>query len=267
MEGLLTEKKNGNSILVNVQDVVFGGDYPVIISGPCAIESYDILSEICKKLKKSGANILRGGAFKPRTSPYDFQGLGKEGLAILKAVGQENKMPVVTEVMDPRELNEAIEYADMIQVGSRNMYNYTLLKEIGKSKVPVLLKRGMSATINEWLCAAEYIFSAGNENVVLCERGIRTFEDYTRNTLDLNAVAIIKRNYRLPIIVDPSHGTGLSELVHSMCLASIAAGADGIMVESHIRPKESISDSRQTVTVDEVEKIIKDINKLHCLKG
>lgn len=266
MKNLLTDKKSGQDIQVKVKNVIFGGEYRVIISGPCSIESYEILNNICKELKKIGVHILRGGAFKPRTSPYDFQGLEKQGLEILKVVGKENNMPVITEIMDVRELDEAMLYTDMVQVGSRNMYNYTLLKELGKLKVPVLLKRGMSATINEWLNAAEYILSSGNENVVLCERGIRTFEDYTRNTLDLNAVAVIKKNYRLPIIVDPSHGTGLRELVYNMSLASIAAGADGVMIESHINPDESVSDSRQTVSIETVNEIIRDIKKIEFLR-
>lgn len=266
MRNLLTDKKSGQDIQVKVKNVVFGGEHRVIISGPCSIESYDILNNICKKLKEIGVHILRGGAFKPRTSPYDFQGLEKQGLEILKAVGKENSMPVITEIMDVRELDEAMLYTDMVQVGSRNMYNYTLLKELGKLKGPVLLKRGMSATINEWLNAAEYILSSGNENVVLCERGIRTFEDYTRNTLDLNAVAVIKKNYRLPIIVDPSHGTGLRELVYNMSLASIAAGADGVMIESHIDPDKSVSDSRQTVSIETVNEIIRDIKKIEFLR-
>lgn len=266
MKNLLVHKSSGSDVLVKVKSIVFGRDYPVIISGPCAIEGYEVLSSICKKLKKAGVHILRGGAFKPRTSPYDFQGLGREGLEILSAVGKENSMPVITEVMDPRRLDETLKYADMIQVGSRNMYNYTLLKEIGKLKVPVLLKRGMCATVNEWVNAAEYILKSGNDNVVFCERGIRTFEDYTRNTLDLNVVPILKNNYRLPVIVDPSHGTGLRELVYPMSMAAIAAGADGIMVESHISPEESISDSRQTIDMEQLEKIVNGIKQLEFLR-
>ena len=204
---------------------------------------------IGRELKDLGVHILRGGAFKPRTSPYDFQGLRDEGLRILSAVGKEMNLPIVTEVMDARDIDEVLKYADMIQIGSRNMYNYTLLKEVGKRNVPVLLKRGLSATISEWVYAAEYIMSEGNLNVVLCERGIRTFESYTRNTLDLNSVAVVKQKYRIPVIVDPSHGTGLRELVPSMSFAAVAAGADGLIIESHISPDNSVSDARQTISM------------------
>ncbi len=207
--------------------------------------------------------MLRGGAFKPRTSPYSFQGLKFEGLKILKECGDEFNMPIVSEVMDARDLEEAYDYIDMIQIGSRNMYNYTLLKEVGKTKKPILLKRGMSATLNEWIYAAEYIMSEGNMNVVLCERGIRTFESYTRNTLDLNTVAVIKDKYRVPIIVDPSHATGFREYVKPMSLASIAAGADGLIIESHINPDNAISDARQTINVKEMKEIIDKVKQMN----
>jgi len=265
MESLLVDKKNGDAIKVKVGDVIIGGEKKVVISGPCSVENYDNMIAIGRELKKLGVDILRGGAFKPRTSPYDFQGLQYEGLKILKAVGQEVNLPVVTEVMDTKDIETCLEYADMLQIGSRNMYNYSLLKEVGKLKdVPVLLKRGMSATLSEWLYAAEYIMSLGNTNVVLCERGIRTFESYTRNTLDLNSVAVIKQKYRLPIIVDPSHGTGLRELVPVMSLASIAVGADGLMIESHIEPDHAVSDARQTISMESLKSIIHNIeeNKL-----
>jgi len=265
MESLLVDKKNGDAIKVKVGDVIIGGEKKVVISGPCSVENYDNMIAIGRELKKLGVDIIRGGAFKPRTSPYDFQGLQYEGLKILKAVGQEVNLPVVTEVMDTKDIETCLEYADMLQIGSRNMYNYSLLKEVGKLKdVPVLLKRGMSATLSEWLYAAEYIMSLGNTNVVLCERGIRTFESYTRNTLDLNSVAAIKQKYRLPIIVDPSHGTGLRELVPVMSLASIAVGADGLMIESHIEPDHAVSDARQTISMESLRTIIHNIeeNKL-----
>jgi len=265
MESLLVDKKNGDAIKVKVGDVIIGGEKKVVISGPCSVENYDNMIAIGRELKKLGVDILRGGAFKPRTSPYDFQGLQYEGLKILKAVGQEVNLPVVTEVMDTKDIETCLEYADMLQIGSRNMYNYSLLKEVGKLKdVPVLLKRGMSATLSEWLYAAEYIMSLGNNNVVLCERGIRTFESYTRNTLDLNSVAVIKQKYRLPVIVDPSHGTGLRELVPVMSLASIAVGADGLMIESHIEPDHAVSDARQTISMESLKSIIHNIeeNKL-----
>lgn len=257
MKKLLADKTSGKSFKVKVKDIVIGGEELIFISGPCAVEDYENMRAIAAALKKQGVNMLRAGAFKPRTSPYDFQGLGYEGLKILKEVGEEFNLPVVSEIMDARDIEDSLEYIDMIQVGSRNMYNYTFLKELGKLKVPVLLKRGMSATLMEWIYAAEYILKEGNTNVVLCERGIRTFETSTRNTLDLNSVASIKQNYRLPILVDPSHGTGKRELVGTMSYAAIAAGADGLIIESHISPDNSISDARQTISVEEVNKIIK----------
>lgn len=259
MDTLLIDKKRGSNIIVNVKDVLIGGSEKVLISGPCSVENLDTMLEISKKLKGIGIQILRGGAFKPRTSPYDFQGLQLDGLKILKEAAASLNLPVVTEVMDVRDIDTVIKYADMLQVGSRNMYNYSLLKELGKQKVPVLLKRGMSATLKEWIYAAEYIVKEGNENVVLCERGIRTFENYTRNTLDLNSVSVIKQKYRLPVIVDPSHGTGLRELVPKMSMASVAAGADGLIIESHINPDKAVSDSRQTISMSSLRTIYKNI--------
>ncbi|WML35398.1 3-deoxy-7-phosphoheptulonate synthase [Clostridium sp. OS1-26] len=262
MKNLLIDQNSGDSIKVKVKNVVFGEKEKIIISGPCSVESYDIMIRIGKELKDMGVHMLRGGAFKPRTSPYDFQGLKEEGLEIIKAVGEEVKLPIVTEVMDARDIDNALNYTDMIQIGSRNMYNYTLLKEVGRTKAPILLKRGLSATISEWLYAAEYIMSEGNNNVVLCERGIRTFENYTRNTLDLNSVAVVKQKYRIPVIVDPSHGTGLRELVPAMSLASIAAGADGLIIESHISPDNSVSDARQTISMESLKNIVSGVKKL-----
>jgi 3-deoxy-7-phosphoheptulonate synthase len=261
MEKLLVHKNSGLDLKVLVKNILIGGKEKVIISGPCSVEDYDNMYNIAKELKKAGVHMLRGGAFKPRTSPYDFQGLKEEGLKILKSIGDEFNMPIVTEVMDTQDIELVSKYADMLQIGSRNMYNYSLLKAVGKLKTPILLKRGMSATLSEWLYAAEYILSNGNENVVLCERGIRTFETYTRNTLDLSSVAAIKQNYRIPVIVDPSHGTGIRELVARMSLASIAAGADGLMIESHIDPNKAVSDSSQTVSIDTVNTIVKNIKK------
>ncbi|WP_102400885.1 3-deoxy-7-phosphoheptulonate synthase [Haloimpatiens massiliensis] len=262
MKNLLVDKNSGEDIKVKVGDFCIGNEKKIIISGPCSVENYEIMLNIAKRLKNVGVHMLRGGAFKPRTSPYDFQGLQFDGLKILKKVGEDLSMPVVSEVMDTRDLEEALKYVDLIQIGSRNMYNYSLLKEVGKLKVPVLLKRGMSATISEWLYAAEYIMSEGNNNIILCERGIRTFEQYTRNTLDLNAVAVVRKKYRLPIIVDPSHGTGIRELVSDMSIAAIAAGAHGLIIESHISPDKAISDSKQTISIETLEKIIKKVNKL-----
>ncbi|MGG7163986.1 3-deoxy-7-phosphoheptulonate synthase [Clostridium ihumii] len=259
---MIVEKNSGENITVKVKNAVIGGENKVVISGPCSVEDYDTMMEIGENLKNIGVDILRGGAFKPRTSPYDFQGLKFDGVKILSEVGREFNMPVVTEIMDARDIEPCLKYIDMIQIGSRNMYNYTLLKELGNYDVPILLKRGMSATISEWLNAAEYIMSSGNSNVILCERGIRTFETYTRNTLDLNSVAAIKDKYRLPIIVDPSHGTGRRELVSTMALAGIVAGGDGLLIESHINPDKAISDAKQTVNIDTVKGIIEKVKKL-----
>ncbi len=261
MEKLLVDKSSGEDIEVVVKNVRIGGPNKIVIAGPCSVENLPTMLHIAKRAKSAGVNILRGGAFKPRTSPYSFQGLEEEGLKILKEASDLTGLPIVTEVMDPRDIELVCTYADMIQIGSRNMYNYSLLKEIGQLKdTPILLKRGISATLMEWLYAAEYILSQGNEEVVLCERGIRTFEDYTRNTLDLNAVAAIKSKYRLPVIVDPSHGTGIRELVPAMSMASLYAGADGIMLECHISPETSISDAPQTISMETLEVLINKIN-------
>ncbi|QGU95127.1 3-deoxy-7-phosphoheptulonate synthase [Clostridium bovifaecis] len=263
MNKLLVENTDGGSVAVHVKNVIIGGKEKVVISGPCAVEDYDIMISIARKLKKLGVDIIRGGAFKPRTSPYSFQGLENEGLKILKKIGEEVGMPVISEIMDTRDVEGCYNYIDMIQIGSRNMYNYSLLKEVGKTNMPILLKRGMSATIEEWLYAAEYIMAEGNKSVVLCERGIRTFETYTRNTLDLNAVALIKERYRLPVIVDPSHGTGIRELVTRMSLAAITAGADGLEIESHIVPDEAMSDAAQTISMETLKTIIQNVKKLN----
>lgn len=231
----------------------------IIMAGPCAIESYDQLLETAKFVKSKGANILRGGAYKPRTSPVSFQGLKEEGLDILKAVKKETGLQVITELMDARELEKIYEVSDIIQVGSRNMQNFTLLTEIGKQDKPVMLKRGISATIGEWIGAAEYIAIGGNNNIIMCERGIRTYNDYTRNTLDLAAVPIIQKETGLPVIVDPSHGTGVRYLVKPMSIAALAAGAEGIMVEVHPNPKEALSDGPQSLNFDEFEDLMKCI--------
>jgi 3-deoxy-7-phosphoheptulonate synthase len=265
MKNLLIDKKSGENIIVRVRDVSIGGQDKVLISGPCSVENLDIMTEIALALKNAGVHILRGGAFKPRTSPYDFQGLQVEGLKILKTSASLVDLPVVTEVVDIRDIDVVLKYADMIQIGSRNMYNYSLLTELGKLKVPVILKRGFSATLNEWMHAAEYIIKEGNCNVVLCERGIRTFENYTRNTLDLNSVTVIKQKYRLPVIVDPSHGTGLREIVPQMSLAAVAAGADGLMIESHINPDSAVSDARQTISIETLINLYKKVKLLQNL--
>lgn len=233
----------------------------IIIAGPCAIESYDQLLKTAKFVKSKGANILRGGAYKPRTSPNSFQGLKEEGLEILKAVKKETGMAVITELMDIRELDKLYEVTDIIQIGSRNMQNFNLLTEVGKQDKPVMLKRGLSATIGEWIGAAEYIAVEGNSKIIMCERGIRTYNDYTRNTLDLAAVPIIKKETGLPVIVDPSHGTGIRELVKPMSYAAMACGADGIMVEVHPNPDEALSDGEQSLDFDDFKELMEKIRK------
>ena len=233
--------------LVAVGDTVVGGDEIVLIAGPCAVESQELMSEIGQAVKEAGAQMLRGGAFKPRTSPYSFQGLGEEGLKILARVREETGLPVVTEVMQPELVPLVTSYADVLQIGARNMQNFALLHAVGQAHRPVLLKRGMMSTMEELLMAAEYILSHGNDRVILCERGIRTFEPYTRNTLDINAVPLLKNLTHLPVIVDPSHGTGKWELVEPVSRAAIAAGADGLIVEVHTHPEEAVSDGGQSL--------------------
>ncbi len=233
--------------VVKVRDVEIGGDRVVVMAGPCSVESEDQILETAKAVKEAGAGILRGGAFKPRTSPYAFQGLGEEGLRLLAAAREETGLAIVTEVLKPEDVDLVAGTADMIQIGARNVQNFALLKRAGEVKKPVLLKRGMATTIQEFLMAAEYILSEGNYDVVLCERGIRTFETATRFTLDLNAVPVVKKLSHLPIIVDPSHGTGHWEYVTAMAKAGVACGADGLMVEVHVRPETAFSDGIQSL--------------------
>ncbi|SKA83595.1 3-deoxy-D-arabinoheptulosonate-7-phosphate synthase [Caloramator quimbayensis] len=240
---------------------------PLIIAGPCSVENYDIFEETVAFLKECGVEYIRGGIFKPRTSPYSFQGLREEGIEILKSIKIKYNIKIVSELLDLRDIESLIEIADIIQIGSRNMYNYPLLKEVGKAGKTILLKRGISATIEEWLSAAEYIALEGNSNIILCERGIRTFETYTRNTLDLNCVPVIKQKTNLKIIVDPSHGTGKRELINSMSLAAIASGADGIMVEVHPNPDKALSDGEQSVNFEEFKSIYKNIVNLYNYIG
>lgn len=243
-----------------------GGKEKIFIAGPCAVENYDAMYKIASELKEIGVHMLRGGIYKPRTSPHDFQGIGHEGLSILSSIRKEFNIPVSTEIMDVRDIEKAVDYIDVVQIGTRNMYNYTLLEEVGKTNLPIILKRGMSATIREWILAAEYIAKAGNDKIIFCERGIRTFEPLTRNTLDINAVAYIKEMYGLPVIVDPSHGTGVRELVKRTSLASIACGADGLIIESHIEPDNAISDAEQTIDISTMREIIEKSNKINsCL--
>lgn len=247
---------------INVMGKDFIKDSPVIIAGPCSIEGYKVYRDVALKVKEAGADALRGGAFKPRTSPFEFQGMAYEGLKIIKEVRKEVGLPVVSELLDPRDVELAADSIDIIQIGSRNMYNYSLLKEAAKTNLPIMIKRGMAASIKEWLYAAMYIIEGGNRNVMLCERGIRTFENSTRNTLDLNSVAFISHKYKIPVIVDPSHGTGNRDLVYNMSLASIFAGASGLMIETHIDPNASVSDKEQTISIENLKSIISKVNSL-----
>ena len=235
--------------VIKVSDVDIGRDF-VVIAGPCSVESEAQTIETAHAVKAAGANMLRGGAFKPRTSPYAFQGLGLNGLKILAKARQETGLPIVTEVIDPRDVSWVAEFADVLQIGTRNMQNFSLLKEVGKTNRPVLLKRGMYSTLEEWLNCAEYVLSEGNSEVILCERGIRTFEKYTRNTLDLSAVPAIKELTHLPIIIDPTHSTGRLSLIAPMSLAAVAAGADGLIIEVHNNPQEALCDADQALTPD-----------------
>jgi len=249
--------------VVEIGSVKCGGGHLALVAGPCAVEDRDQMHRIAKAVKQAGADILRGGAFKPRTSPYSFQGLGEDGLKILRDVGAEHQMPVVTEVTDPRCVGLVDRYADMLQVGARNMQNFVLLTEVGKTHKPVLLKRGMSATINDLLMSAEYILSQGNPQVVLCERGVRGFDpQVTRNLYDVAAVAAVKQLSHLPIIVDPSHATGRPALIPPCCLAGVAAGADGVHVEVHDRPEEAKSDGSQALLPDDYAQLVQRIRTL-----
>lgn len=260
------EFKHEDSI-VNVGGIPVGGNNLVVMAGPCAVESREQLLLSASIVQKAGAQFLRGGAYKPRTSPYSFQGMEEKGLELLAEAREETGLKIVTEVVDAQSVPVVGAYADMFQIGTRNMQNFQLLKAVGKTGKPVLLKRGLSATVNEWLNAAEYILSEGNYNVVLCERGIRTFENYTRNTLDLSAVAAVKNISHLPIIVDPSHGTGLWKLVQPMSRAAIAAGADGLMIEVHPNPAEALSDGPQSLTPQNFENLMKEIDSIATVMG
>jgi 3-deoxy-7-phosphoheptulonate synthase len=244
---LVAYEFRGRHSHIQVGNVTVGAQEVVVMAGPCSVESEDQITTIAKSVRKSGAKILRGGAFKPRTSPYSFQGLGKMGLQFLAEAREATGMPIITEVMDTKDLELVSEYADCLQIGARNMQNFSLLREVGRTKIPVMLKRGMSATIKDLLMSAEYILSEGNFNVLLCERGIRTFENMTRNTLDLNAVPVLKAETHLPIVVDPTHGIGVREFVPAMALAAVAAGADSIMIEVHNAPEQAKSDGEQAL--------------------
>jgi 3-deoxy-7-phosphoheptulonate synthase len=264
MQDLKLTSLNGDDAkrtVVTVGEVKIGVDL-VVIAGPCSVEGEEQTIKTAQEVKEAGASMLRGGAFKPRTSPYEFQGLGLKGLKILEKAKRETGLPVVTEVTDPRDVSWVCEYADVLQIGTRNMQNFSLLKEAGKVGKPVLLKRGMYSTLREWLNCAEYILAEGNPNVILCERGIRTFETYTRNTLDLSIVPSVKEVSHLPVIVDPSHGTGRLSLIEPMSLAAIAAGADGVMIEVHHNPCEALCDKDQAMPPDMFAGLMKKLQSL-----
>jgi 3-deoxy-7-phosphoheptulonate synthase len=248
--------------IIQVGEHKIGGGNITVMAGPCSVESEEQLMSIARIVKKEGAHFLRGGAYKPRTSPYSFQGMGEEGLKLLKKAKEETGLSIVTEVMDQNTFDIVDEYADIIQIGARNMQNFALLKQAGNTNTPILLKRGLSATIEEWLMSAEYIMSKGNPNVILCERGIRTFETYTRNTLDLSAVPVIKELSHLPIIVDPSHATGKWSMVEPLSKAAIAVGADGLMIEVHDQPELALCDGGQSLKQDNFAKLMASICKI-----
>ncbi|MBQ1855841.1 MAG: 3-deoxy-7-phosphoheptulonate synthase [Anaerovibrio sp.] len=258
------EFKQENSV-IDVGGVKIGGSQPVVMAGPCAVESMEQLMEAAKAVSEGGAQFLRGGAFKPRTSPYDFQGMAEEGLKMLRQAADKYNLKVVTEVLDQRTVEEVAEYADVLQIGARNMQNFQLLKEVGSCGRPVLLKRGLCATIKEWLNAAEYVMSSGCDDVIFCERGIRTYETYTRNTLDLSAVVAVKELSHLPIIVDPSHGTGRRSMVSPMAKAAIAAGADGLIIEVHPHPEVALCDGDQSLTPVEFNQVMDEIKRMSAI--
>jgi len=248
-----------NDTVITVRGVEIGGGRPVVMAGPCSVENEEMLFETARAVKAAGAHVLRGGAYKPRTSPYQFRGLGEEGLKMLHAASRETGMPVITEVLTVRDVDLVCQYADILQIGARNMQNYILLEEAGRSNKPVLLKRGLSGQIQEWLLCAEYIMAQGNRQVMLCERGIRTFEPMTRNTFDINAIPLAKRLSHLPVIADPSHGTGHWYLVEPVAAASVAAGADGLIIEVHPNPDHALSDGAQSLTFQSFERMMRTI--------
>jgi len=259
--------KKTDTVIKLKNGIEIGGNKVILVAGPCSVEGEKPLLHVAKLVKEAGAHLLRGGAFKPRTSPYAFQGMGEDGLKILALAREEYGLPIVTEVLDTRHVELVNKYADIFQIGARNMQNFELLKEVGKTKKPVLLKRGMMATIVEWLMSAEYILANGNMNVILCERGIRTFETATRNTLDLSAVPVVKQLSHLPVMVDPSHATGKRSLVGVMAKAGVAAGADGILIEVHPKPEEAFSDGEQSLLPDDYAKVVKDLKKIAVAVG
>jgi len=259
---LASKQSPDHRTIVEVGPHKVGGERVVVIAGPCSVESRDQLIETARIVKEAGCHMLRGGAFKPRTLPYSFQGLGEEGLKILAEARDETGLPVVTEVLAPGDVELVESYADVLQIGARNMQNYSLLRRVGSSEKPVLLKRGMAATMEEWLGCAEYILNEGNQDVILCERGVRGFNKVTRNTLDVSAVPVIHQSSHLPVVIDPSHGTGVRSLVAPMALAGVAAGVDGVMVEVHPRPEEALSDGAQSLRPPELTELMNQIRKV-----
>ncbi|MBZ4654990.1 MAG: phospho-2-dehydro-3-deoxyheptonate aldolase [Peptococcaceae bacterium] len=264
---LASREFQAEDTVICIGDVTIGGRELQVMAGPCAVESREQALEIAKIVKKGGARIMRGGAYKPRTSPYSFQGLEEKGLEYLAEAGRAAGLLLVSEVMDTRSVDLIANYVDILQIGARNMQNFALLREVAKSNKPVLLKRGLSATIEEWIMAAEYILAGGNSQVILCERGIRTFETFTRNTLDLSAVPVIKQLTHLPVIVDPSHGTGRWELVNPMAKAAIAAGADGLIIEVHPQPSEALSDGPQSLKPERYMQLMKELEQIALCVG
>lgn len=262
MDGLkLALRQSSWRTTIKLNSLEIGRDF-LLIAGPCSVESEEQMLATAREVKKAGANILRGGAFKPRSSPYAFQGLGLRGLKILREVKEEVGLPVVSEVLDPRDVGWMAEYVDLFQIGARNMQNFSLLKEVGQTRIPVILKRGMNSTIHEWLLCAEYILASGNPNVILCERGIRTFERYSRNTLDITAVPAVQELSHLPIIVDPSHAAGKASLVPALSLAAVAGGADGLMIEVHCHPEQALCDGEQSLTPAQFSRLADQVLKL-----
>lgn len=262
----IQKKDKVHTTQIPVGGIVIGADF-LVIAGPCAVESREQIMQAAASVKAAGSNMLRGGAYKPRSSPYSFQGLGQEGLQYLKEAGQAAGLPVITEVLDPRDVGLVSEYADVLQIGSRNMQNFPLLVEVGQTQKPVMLKRGLCATLEEWLASAEYIMKEGNPNVFLCERGIRSFETYTRNTLDVSAIAAIKELTHLPVVADPSHATGRIELVPPMALSSIMAGCDGLMVEVHPSPSSALCDASQQLMPEQFAALMADVREALAVRG
>jgi 3-deoxy-7-phosphoheptulonate synthase len=252
---------------IDIRGNIIGGKKIQVMAGPCAVENKTMIISIAEKVREAGASFLRGGAFKPRTSPYSFQGLGEEGLRYLAEARKKTGLPVVTELMDPRDIEVILKYTDIVQIGARNMQNFRLLLDVGTCDKPILLKRGFSATIKEWLMAAEYIMSRGNQKIILCERGVRTFETATRNTLDISAIPVLKQLTHLPVVVDPSHGVGKWELVAPMSKAAIAAGADGLLIEVHVNPEEALSDGEQSLRPDYFKKLMNELKPIATAVG